>query len=94
MESVWGGLGGVGEAMEQNLSTIQSLIDTDGDRQRFDALRARNSTQFPLLRAVFDSQKNREFIRECYGDLYYGNVLSLEGHVDVFDCIEFNQSLR
>lgn len=80
--------------MEQNLSTIQSLIDTDGDRQRFDALLARNSTQLPLLRAVFDSRKNREFIRECYGDLHCGNVLSLDCHVDAFDCIEFNQSLR
>lgn len=94
LDSAWGGLDGIGEAMEQNLSNIQGLIDTEGDRQIFDALWAWSNTQLPLLRAAFESRKSRGFIRECHGDLHCGNVLSLEGRVDAFDYIEFNESLR
>ena len=94
LESAWGGLDVIREAMEQNLSTIQGLIDTESDRQKFDVLWAWKSTQLSVLGAVFESRKSRGFIRECHGDLHCGNVLSLECHVDAFDCIEFNQSLR
>ena len=94
LESAWGGLDVIREAMEQNLSTIQGLIDTESDRQKFDVLWAWKSTQLSVLGAVFESRKSRGFIRECHGDLHCGNVLSLEGRVDAFDCIEFNDSLR
>ena len=35
------------------------------------------------------------WIRECHGDLHLGNmVLAEDGHVVIFDCIEFNDDLR
>ncbi|MGZ3159003.1 MAG: AAA family ATPase, partial [Burkholderiaceae bacterium] len=32
--------------------------------------------------------------KECHGDLHSGNILTIDSHVEVFDCIEFNESLR
>jgi hypothetical protein len=35
------------------------------------------------------------WIRECHGDLHLGNlILAEDGHVVIFDCIEFNDDLR
>jgi uncharacterized protein len=33
-------------------------------------------------------------VRECHGDLHLANVLSLDGQVMAFDCIEFDPALR
>ena len=34
------------------------------------------------------------FVRECHGDLHLGNVALIDGHITLFDCIEFNAELR
>lgn len=34
------------------------------------------------------------FVRECHGDLHLGNMASIDGHIVIFDCIEFNEELR
>ena len=33
-------------------------------------------------------------IRECHGDMHRGNIVVLDGEPVIFDCIEFNPSLR
>jgi uncharacterized protein len=33
-------------------------------------------------------------IRECHGDLHLANMVLLDGHVRMFDCLEFNEDLR
>ncbi len=44
----------------------------------------------PLLAA----RKRDGFVRECHGDAHLGNMVLLDGEVVLFDCIEFNPSLR
>ena len=34
------------------------------------------------------------FVRQCHGDLHLDNVISLDGGVAAFDCIEFDPALR
>ena len=34
------------------------------------------------------------FVRECHGDLHLGNIALVDGAVTLFDCIEFNPSMR
>lgn len=46
------------------------------------------------LRERFIARKAGGHIRECHGDLHCRNILTLDGHVEAFDCIEFNEGLR
>lgn len=46
------------------------------------------------LAATFNDRKAQGMVRECHGDLHCGNVLTVNGEVQVFDCIEFNDKLR
>lgn len=50
--------------------------------------------QHRKLHGTFHQRKLRGFIRECHGDLHVRNILTQSGSVEVFDCIEFNESLR
>ncbi len=43
---------------------------------------------------MFAGRKPARFVRECHGDMHLGNMI-LEGDaITIFDCIEFNESLR
>ncbi len=33
-------------------------------------------------------------VRECHGDLHLANMVLVDGHVRMFDCLEFNEDLR
>jgi aminoglycoside phosphotransferase family enzyme/predicted kinase len=46
------------------------------------------------LRERFRARKQGGCVRACHGDLHGGNILTLEGAVMAFDCIEFDDALR
>lgn len=49
---------------------------------------------FATRRGDIVARKQDGFVRECHGDLHLGNMLLLDEAVVVFDCLEFNESLR
>lgn len=44
--------------------------------------------------AIFHMRKQRGFIRECHGDLHLANMFIWKDRIVVFDCLEFNPTLR
>lgn len=50
--------------------------------------------RFAALRAVIEERRRAGFIRECHGDMHRGNIVVLDGQPVIFDCLEFNPSLR
>ncbi|NRR31651.1 AAA family ATPase [Oxalobacteraceae bacterium] len=44
--------------------------------------------------ARFALRRAQGRVRACHGDLHSGNILTLEGRVEIFDGIEFNDALR
>ncbi len=50
--------------------------------------------RFAYLRAVIEERRRGGFIRECHGDMHRGNIVVLDEQPVIFDCIEFNPSLR
>ncbi len=46
------------------------------------------------LEATFANRRTGGMIRECHGDLHLGNLIFLDGRVQLFDGIEFNDSFR
>lgn len=77
-----------------NLDELAALMETDDGKRRIGELRAWDAARRQELHDVFVKRKAEGCIRECHGDLHSGNLLTLDGHVEVFDCIEFNDSLR
>jgi aminoglycoside phosphotransferase family enzyme/predicted kinase len=49
---------------------------------------------FAALRADIVARKRDGFVRECHGDMHLGNMILLDGDVVIFDCLEFNDTLR
>lgn len=53
-----------------------------------------HQAQFVKLRSLCQFRKDNGFIRACHGDLHLGNIVLLNNHPVIFDCIEFNESFR
>jgi len=49
---------------------------------------------FINLRSLLKERKDKQYIRECHGDLHLRNLAWLDGVPLAFDCIEFNPDLR
>ena len=79
---------------DETLTQILQLLESPQDRETAAMLRAWEGRQRDALRETFIQRKAASHIRECHGDLHSGNILSMNGRVEAFDCIEFNDSLR
>jgi aminoglycoside phosphotransferase family enzyme/predicted kinase len=85
---------GVRRPVEQNFRQIGPRLRRPEDREKLEALAAWSDTEHAARWDDFAARKADGFIRECHGDMHLGNMALLEGRVTVFDCIEFNDSLR
>jgi len=43
---------------------------------------------------IIDRRHDSGRVRECHGDLHVTNMIHLQGRIQVFDCIEFNDEFR
>jgi aminoglycoside phosphotransferase family enzyme/predicted kinase len=65
-----------------------------GVAARLDALRSWTEAQHRQLAPLMHARQQAGRVRECHGDLHLGNLLLIDRHVRLFDCIEFNEDLR
>jgi uncharacterized protein len=91
--SRWGTVDVLESTADDNLNQIASLLK-DSEQQQVNAIKSWQVTQHQKLSGLFENRKARGMIKECHGDLHSGNILTLNDRVEVFDCIEFNESLR
>ena len=80
-------------AME-NFNELRSMISDNDCLAKLDKLHAWTLSEFSRLIQKFLARKAGGFIRECHGDLHLGNIVLIDGHVRLFDCIEFNEDFR
>lgn len=93
-DTLWGAPDTLQACASENLAQIDTVVNGEDERRELTELKAGGETLQRSLRAMFVQRKARGFIRECHGDLHCGNILTIDGRVQVFDCIEFNESLR
>lgn len=79
---------------DETLAQIDRSLESPEDLKTAAALRAWEVEQRAALHDVFGTRKADGHIRECHGDLHSGNILTINGRVEAFDCIEFNDGLR
>ncbi len=77
-----------------NFRLTAPLLPDAALQARLDALRHWTEAQFETLAPLMQARREQGFVRECHGDLHLANMVLLQGHVRMFDCIEFNEDLR
>lgn len=92
--SVFGSPEAVIAPMNENFHQIRPLLTAPDDIARLEKLC--DWTEHTLERAqpALTARRAEGFIRECHGDLHLGNVAWIDEKPLLFDCIEFNPSLR
>ena len=94
--SLGSGFGSAEQIMRPALQNFEQLLPllAGGDRALLDELHAWTKDQHAALAPLFDQRLREGCVRECHGDLHLGNMALIDGHVRIFDCIEFNADLR
>ncbi|HTN65120.1 MAG TPA: AAA family ATPase [Burkholderiaceae bacterium] len=93
-ESAWGSCEALQKSANENLDLAISMARNTEEKRKFSDLKTWHMAQLRKLRTVFEKRKAEGSVRECHGDLHSGNILTIDDQVTVFDCIEFNESLR
>lgn len=93
-ESLWSSRVALNKIADENLAQIFALMEGASGRSNASDLGAWQSAQQRIMGSTFDERKAHGFVRECHGDLHSENILTFNNQVVVFDCIEFNESLR
>ena len=78
----------------QNFAQIRPHLTTAEERDELEELRAWTEHEHAARRDAFLRRRKEGFVRECHGDLHLNNIARVDGELIIFDCIEFNESMR
>ncbi|MGZ3240991.1 MAG: AAA family ATPase, partial [Burkholderiaceae bacterium] len=92
--STWGSAETIRKTASDNLALIALLSVSVDERAQISKLEIWQVVQHQKLTVIFELRKENGMIKECHGDLHSGNIITLNDQIEVFDCIEFNESLR
>ncbi|WP_235557259.1 bifunctional aminoglycoside phosphotransferase/ATP-binding protein [Methyloglobulus morosus] len=79
---------------DENFHHIQPLLDDKQQLSQLEGIAFWGNNEWLRKSALMQQRKQQGFIRECHGDLHLGNMALIGAKVVIFDCIEFNPSLR
>ncbi|MDH5480181.1 MAG: AAA family ATPase [Nitrosomonas sp.] len=82
------------EPIDKNFQQISPFLSEKKDIQQLDRLEKWSMRQYEQLQPIIKKRKLEGFVRNCHGDMHLSNIALLDGEITVFDCIEFNESLR
>jgi aminoglycoside phosphotransferase family enzyme/predicted kinase len=83
----------VAEPIRTNFEHLDRL-DSRVERDLVKQLRQWCESELVRLKDVLVARKKGGCIRECHGDMHLGNMILEREAITIFDCIEFNESLR
>lgn len=77
-----------------NFTDLLRLLPDAGLQTRLLAIRGWTQAQFEQLAPLMQARQQAGRVRECHGDLHLANMVLMNGRVQLFDCLEFNEELR
>lgn len=84
--------------MRDNFKPIRDALgEAPSDRtlsRQVDRLERWTGRRYQRLQPQLHARRRDGAIRECHGDMHRGNIVVIDGEPVIFDCIEFNPSLR
>ncbi len=91
--SPFGSVESLRETLTVNFRTLRDLTEPS-QAQRIDALERWSNAACDRLTSLIDGRRRAGAVRECHGDLHLANMVWFNDDALLFDCIEFNDSLR
>jgi predicted kinase len=82
------------ELARANFTEIAPLLASDGDRRAVRSLERWTDGEIDRLAPVFRRRWSAGFVRDGHGDLHAGNAAIVDGRITLFDCVEFNDTMR
>lgn len=79
---------------QQNFEQIISLLKDSDDIEQINRLKLWANDQFTKHQKLFKLRKEKNFIRDCHGDLHLANIIFYHDKLILFDRLEFNEDLR
>ncbi|CAH1385409.1 bifunctional aminoglycoside phosphotransferase/ATP-binding protein [Candidatus Nitrotoga sp. M5] len=92
--SSWGEPDAIAQSVLENFHPLTSLLESSTEKNRLAELQRWSVTEHNRLKTMMCERKRDGWVRECHGDLHLGNLAWMDGKLLIFDCIEFNSSLR
>ncbi len=77
-----------------NFSQIRKIMDDEELLARLEVLEQWSRKRGEELQQFFEKRRYSDSIRECHGDMHLRNMAWIDNKPILFDCIEFNPSLR
>lgn len=94
MASRFGSASSILTPARDNFSDLLRLLPGKDVHKRLAVLSAWTEAQFVQLAPRMAARKQQGRVRECHGDLHLANLVLIRQHVQMFDCLEFNEELR
>jgi hypothetical protein len=88
-----GGYAGMHAVIEGNAEDFAALPEAIFGAGRSTRLTARCRVELAHRRELLEARRRSGRVRHCHGDLHLGNIVLLEGHPVLFDCLEFDEAL-
>jgi aminoglycoside phosphotransferase family enzyme/predicted kinase len=92
--SRFGNIEEISQPVQTNFKQIRKILLNDQFKDILDALESWSLETTQQLKPFFAKRKLTEHIRACHGDLHLRNMAWIDNQPVLFDCIEFNPSLR
>ena len=92
--SEFGSPASVWKPVRENFQTLRRLVDGAEERHMLAVLARWSRGRHRQLAPWFLRRQAEGFVRECHGDLHLGNIARISSAICLFDCLEFNPSLR
>ena len=81
------------QPVRDNLTALRSRL-AEGGQPLLDEVQRWSEICFERIRPLLQQRLAAGWVRECHGDLHLANMLVRNGHIQVFDCLEFSPALR
>jgi uncharacterized protein len=92
--SAWGEPEAIARPVAENFQPLVERCGDPAERRCLAVLQTWCDTEHSRLTPLMRERKRQGMVRECHGDLHLGNLAWVDGQIVIFDCIEFNPSLR
>jgi predicted kinase len=84
----------VRQLARDNFTQMRSAPHDAHDGSNLERLHEWTESEGARLTEALDRRRHDGFVRECHGDLHLGNIALIDGRITLFDCLEFNPSMR
>ncbi len=93
--SPWGMAESIWESVAHNFEhIIKQVGEKPEELQWLETIHQWSIAEHNRLLPDFELRRVQGYVRECHGDLHLGNMAWEAGRLLIFDCIEFNPTLR